>query len=151
MLIEENKEQFRKAYEEAYSYEETDTYSLQQEYLTFVYIYVAEACNEINTAKASPDTRIQFAEYIVASPRYPTYKFLWLFEYSNLRFDLKKFMQFVISKNDYTLQTVDYILSFYLSQQDEKTFIHLQKVMPLNMLYDIFTPVAEAEFKKWCA
>jgi hypothetical protein len=55
---------------------------------------------------------------------------------------------FMIEMNDPFLDEDDYALLFYASLQDmniQKTTLNL----PLNMLYDMFLPVAEENMKKW--
>jgi hypothetical protein len=142
------KEKFQKAYEKTYDYNETKSYSLKQSYLSFVYSYAVNAYDDLRLANSSPKDTAIFIDAIIDSPRFPSYRFLWLFVSSNIRFDYEKFMTFVISINDSTLQIAEYILFFYISQQNEE----LRKItdgLPLPMLHDMFEPIALTEFGKW--
>jgi hypothetical protein len=72
----------------------------------------------------------------------------WLFYESNINNFSSKLKSFIVARCDPFLPIEDCALLFYLSLQEGKikeTF----KGFPLPTLYDIFTPLAEENLKKW--
>jgi hypothetical protein len=77
-------------------------------------------------------------------------KMYWLFynmPFASLSSQLRSFM---VKKNNPDLSVDDYVLLFYVSLQEnilKETF----KDFPLDILYDIYTPVAERNLNEWKA
>jgi hypothetical protein len=77
-------------------------------------------------------------------------KMYWLFygmPFADLSSQLRSF---IVEKNNPNLSVDDYVLLFYVSLQNTEMRDATQ-AFPLDMLYDIFTPVAEANLNKWKA
>jgi hypothetical protein len=63
---------------------------------------------------------------------------------------VKEFQFFIINKNNPSLYGRDYILLFYISLQSAE-IQDTTHGLPLLMLYDMFTPVAEDNLNRWKA
>jgi hypothetical protein len=76
------------------------------------------------------------------------FKTYWLFYDMPFKSLHKELRSFMIEKKDPTLSPKDYTLLFYISLQNTE-IQNSTRELPLNMLYDMFNPVAEANLAKW--
>jgi hypothetical protein len=75
-------------------------------------------------------------------------KIYWLFYGVPFENFVNQLRALIIERNDISLSEQDYILLVYVSLQSDKVRKSLER-LPLNMLYDIFSPIADANQKKW--
>jgi hypothetical protein len=75
-------------------------------------------------------------------------KIYWLFYKMPFESFSQQLQSLMIKRNDLSLNTYDYTLLFYVSLQESELQRSVEG-LPLSMLYDIFTPIADANQKKW--
>jgi hypothetical protein len=79
---------------------------------------------------------------------YELRKLYWLFCDMNFVSLVYQLRSFIIEKNDLTLDSKDYALLFYVSLQN-KEVQNATHNLTLNMLHEMFFPIAEEKFNKW--
>jgi hypothetical protein len=76
------------------------------------------------------------------------FKTYWLFYDMPFKSLYKQLRSFMIEKKDPTLSAKDYTLLFYVSLQDAE-IQNSTRELPLDMLYDMFNPIAEDNLATW--
>jgi hypothetical protein len=75
-------------------------------------------------------------------------KIYWLLCHTPFTHFPSQFKSFIIERFDSSLNELDYVLLFYISLQSEG-IQNTTQGLPLPMLYDMFMPVADANFEEW--